>query len=192
MLVRSAAANCLRAVLATTAGEATWSSRLNKTLPCNDPLLKFLIPFRVSRKQLKSSKEIDSKNIDHDGKPREAACHERLSWLQREAVHLISMGWVQDQILKLLAPICEASHDLSVHLFPYLLRDALIKDTNDSHCHLISQKFSSVFKRCSPQLSLNVTLLTQPPGSEKEDQDALHSTVRSLLYALNFLRQQNR
>uniref|UniRef100_UPI00358DFD47 serine-protein kinase ATM-like n=1 Tax=Myxine glutinosa TaxID=7769 RepID=UPI00358DFD47 len=193
MLVRSAAANCLRAVLATTAGEATWSSRLNKRLPSNDPLLKFLIPFRGSRKQLKSSKETDSKNIDHAQKPREEAYPQGRSWLQREAMHMISSGWIQDRILQLLAPICEASHDLCVHLFPYLLRDVLIKDTNGSHCHLISDQFSSVFKRCSPQRSLNVSLLMQPPAvTEKEDRDALHSTVRSLLYALNFLRQQNR
>ena len=61
--------------------------------------------------------------------------HTHSKWLTNLVLSLLSSGWVKNEILLLLQPVCEVKVELCEWIFPFIIHDILstgIQEYNDT------------------------------------------------------------
>uniref|UniRef100_A0A8D0HPH1 Uncharacterized protein n=1 Tax=Sphenodon punctatus TaxID=8508 RepID=A0A8D0HPH1_SPHPU len=118
--VRSAAAACLKNILATKTGNAFWEIYKSKA----DPMLIYLHPFRMSRKKFLevpcSARDTPSETLDSVSLwTPQSRSHD--SWMKSLTFALLDSGGVKSEVLLLLKPLCEVQTDFCQTVLPYLI-----------------------------------------------------------------------
>lgn len=193
--IRSAAATCLKNILATKIGHIFWENYKTSA----DPMLTYLQPFRTSRKKFlevpRSVKEdvlegLDAVNLwvpqseSHD------------IWIKTLTCAFLDSGGINSEILQLLKPMCEVKTDFCQMLLPYLIHDVLLQDTHESWRTLLSAHVRGFFTSCfkhSSQASRSAT----PANSDSESENFLRCCLdkksqRTMLAVVDYLRRQKR
>ncbi|KYO44923.1 serine-protein kinase ATM isoform X2 [Alligator mississippiensis] len=193
--VRSAAASCLKNILATKSGNKFWEAYKDKA----DPMLIYLHPFRMSRKKFlevpDTEKETPSEAIDDANLwiP-QGVSHE--TWIKNLTCSLLNGGGVKDEVLLLLKPMCEVKTDFCQTLLPYLIHDILLHDSNESWRNLLSVHIQRFFTTCC-RCVLSSSRSTTPANSDSEPESLVRRSLdkisrRTMLTVVDHLRRQKR
>nr|XP_033803696.1 serine-protein kinase ATM isoform X2 [Geotrypetes seraphini] len=193
--VRSAAAICLRNILATKSSIRFWEMYKNKT----DPLLVYLQPFRGSKKKFVEVPHVereeppDSLDDGHIWIP-QSICHD--SWLKNLACTLLDSGGVKSEVLQQLRPLCEVQTDFCQTVLPYLIHSILLQDPNKYWRTLVSRHIQGFFSTCC-RSSLPSSRSTTPANSDSEPEFQVLESLdkisrRTMLGVVDYLRRQKR
>uniref|UniRef100_A0A8C3RPQ8 non-specific serine/threonine protein kinase n=1 Tax=Chelydra serpentina TaxID=8475 RepID=A0A8C3RPQ8_CHESE len=193
--VRSAAAACLKNILATKAGNEFWEVYKNKA----DPMLIYLHPFRMSRKKFlevpSNERESPSENLDDASVwiP-QSVSHD--TWIKILTCSLLDSGGVRNEVLQLLKPMCEVKTDFCQTLLPYLIHDVLLHDSNESWRNLLSMQIQRFFTACC-RYSTSSSRSTTPANSNSEPETFIRGGLdkisrRTMLDVVDYLRSQKR
>ncbi|KAG5269701.1 hypothetical protein AALO_G00205070 [Alosa alosa] len=129
--VRQAAAECVKAVLASPSGVVFWEMYKDQ----RDPMLVYLSPFRAAKKKDQAVRP----EMDPDG--RERLDSEELwlplpgkhrEWLRGLCVALLESGGVKSEALLLTRPLCEVQTDFCQRVLPLFIHDVLLGNPADS------------------------------------------------------------
>uniref|UniRef100_A0A8C8SAM0 non-specific serine/threonine protein kinase n=1 Tax=Pelusios castaneus TaxID=367368 RepID=A0A8C8SAM0_9SAUR len=193
--VRSAAAACLKNILATKTGNEFWEVYKNKA----DPMLIYLHPFRMSRKKYlevpcngreSPSENLDDasvwipQNVNHD------------TWIKILTCSLLDSGGVKNEVLRLLKPMCEVKTDFCQTFLPYLIHDILLHDSNGSWRNLLSMHIQGFFTTCC-RCTSSSSRSTTPSNSNSEPENFIRGGVDkisrwTMLAVVDYLRSQKR
>uniref|UniRef100_A0A452TT31 Serine-protein kinase ATM n=1 Tax=Ursus maritimus TaxID=29073 RepID=A0A452TT31_URSMA len=183
--VRSAAATCLKSILATKTGHSFWE--IYKTTP--DPMLIYLQPFRTSKKKKESPLEgLDDMSLwipqseNHD------------IWIKRLTCAFLDSGGTKSEILRLLKPMCEVKTDFCQAVLPYLIHDVLLQDTEESWRSLLSAHIQGFFTNCFRHSS-PPSRSTTPANLDSEHLFRCcvdKKSQRTMLAVVDYMRRQKR
>ncbi|XP_054829190.1 serine-protein kinase ATM [Eublepharis macularius] len=193
--VRSAAAACLRNILATKTGHTFWEMYKNKA----DTMLIYLHPFRTSKKKLLEVSENEREN------PLEDLDNTTL-WIPQSRIHddwiktltcaVLDSGGVKNEVLRFLKPLCEVQTDFCQTVLPYLIHDILLHDSNESGRTLLSTHIQMFFTTCCKHAmtpSRSSTPANSDPDSETLVCGSLDKISRwAMLAVVDYLRRQKR
>ncbi|XP_074841015.1 serine-protein kinase ATM isoform X2 [Carettochelys insculpta] len=193
--VRSAAAACLKNILATKTGNEFWEVYKNKA----DPMLIYLHPFRVSRKKFlevpSNERESPSENLDDVSVwiPQSVSHN---TWIKTLTWSLLDSGGVRNEVLQLLKPMCEVKTDFCQALLPYLIHDILLHDSNESWRNLLSMHIQRFFTTCCIYASSSSRSVT-PVSSHSELETLVRGSIdkisrQTMLDVVDYLRSQKR
>ncbi|XP_029417756.1 serine-protein kinase ATM isoform X1 [Nannospalax galili] len=193
--VRSAAAMCLKNILATKTGHSFWEIYKKTT----DPVLTYLQPFRTSRKKFLELPEFVKEN------PLE--CLDDVSlwipqsenhdiWIKTLTCAFLDSGGIKSEILQLLKPMCEVKTDFCQTVLPYLIHDILLQDTNESWRNLLSTHIQGFFTSCLRHLS-QASRSATPANSDSESEHLFRCCLgkksqRTMLAVVDYMRRQKR
>ncbi|XP_029458325.1 serine-protein kinase ATM [Rhinatrema bivittatum] len=193
--VRSAAATCLKNVLATKSGSRFWEAYKDKT----DPLLVYLQPYRVSKKKFIEESDVE---IKEPPESLDDCClwvpqskgHD--SWIKSLACTLLDSGGVKSEVLRLLRPMCEVQTDFCQTVLPYLIHSILLQDPDDSWRTLVSRHIQGFFSTCC-RSSSSSSRSTTPANSDSEPEFLVLGCLdiisrRTMLGVVDYLRRQKR
>ncbi|XP_021062119.1 serine-protein kinase ATM [Mus pahari] len=193
--VRSAAATCLKNILATKTGHVFWENYKTSA----DPMLAYLQPFRTSRKKFlevpRSVKEDVLEGLDDVNLwVPQSESHD--IWIKTLTCAFLDSGGIKSEILQLLKPMCEVKTDFCQMVLPYLIHDVLLQDTHESWRTLLSTHVRGFFTSCfkhSSQASRSAT----PANSDSESENFLRCCLdkksqRTMLAVVDYLRRQKR
>ncbi|XP_058519931.1 serine-protein kinase ATM [Ochotona princeps] len=193
--VRSAAATCLKNILATKTGHSFWEVYKTTT----DPMLAYIQPFRTSRKKFlevpRPERESPLEGLDdmslwipqnenHD------------IWIKTLTCALLDSGGTKSEILQLLKPMCEVKADFCQTLLPYLIHDILLQDTNESWRNLLSTHVQGFFTSCLKHISQN-SRSTTPANLDSDPEHFFRCCLdkksqRTMLAVVDHMRRQKR
>ncbi|KAE8627562.1 hypothetical protein XENTR_v10007047 [Xenopus tropicalis] len=193
--VRSAAATCLKNILATKTGTMFWEACKDK----GEPMLLYFQPFRVPKKKFLEVEEIQRAGameslddpciwIPQNGN------HE--SWIKHLTCTLLESGGVKSEVLLLLKPLCEVKADYCQAVVPYLLHNILLNDPNNTWRALLSKNVQRFFTSCCQSLPTSSRSAT--PASSDSESDVLArgaidiASRRTMLSVIEYLRKQRR
>ncbi|XP_075707708.1 serine-protein kinase ATM [Rhinoderma darwinii] len=192
--VRSAAATCLKNILATKTGCQFWESYKDR----GDPMLVYLHPFRIPKKKVLQDMHgtdgpLDSVD-DHNLWIPQNSNHE--DWIKSLTCALLESGGVKSEVLLLLKPMCEVKADFCQAVLPYLIHNILLCDPNNTWRTLLSKHIQGFFTSCcrpTPTSSRSAT----PASSDSESEGLARGTVniasrRTMLSIVEYLRKQRR
>ncbi|XP_042315979.1 serine-protein kinase ATM isoform X2 [Sceloporus undulatus] len=193
--VRSAAATCLKNILATKTGHEFWEIYKVKA----DPMLIYLHPFRVSKKKVLEvshktpdthSEVLDNTNLwipqnqNHD------------VWIKTLTSVLLDSGRVKSETLLLLKPLCEVQTGFCQTVLPYLIHDILLHDSNEFGQTLLSTHIQTFFTTCCQNAlphSRTSTPACSDPDSESLANTNLDKISRNTMLAIvDYLRRQKK
>ncbi|KAM5180001.1 serine-protein kinase ATM [Mantella aurantiaca] len=194
--VRSAAATCLKHILATKTGNEFWD--LYKA--CGDPMLVYLQPFRSTKKKFL---DVENSHVgdstldvldDHNLWIPQNVSHE--AWIKNLTCTLLESGGVKSEILLLLKPMCEVKTDFCQAVLPYFIHNILLQDSRSTWRTLLSKHIQGFFTSCcrpAPASSRSAT----PASSDSESEGLSRGTVdiasqRTMLSVVEYLRKQRR
>nr|XP_056714051.1 serine-protein kinase ATM [Euleptes europaea] len=193
--VRSAAAACLKNILATKTGQKFWETYKSKA----DTMLIYLHPFRVSKKKLlevsvnareNPLEDLDNKNIwipqsrSHD------------VWIKTLTCALLDSGGVKSEVLQFLKPLCEVQTDFCQTVLPYLIHDILLHDSNELGQTLLSTHIQMFFAACF-KYAMTSSHSSTPANSDPDSETLVCGSVdkisrRAMLAVVDYLRRQKR
>ncbi|XP_048349844.1 serine-protein kinase ATM [Sphaerodactylus townsendi] len=193
--VRSAAAACLKNILATKTGQTFWEMYKSKA----DAMLIYLHPFRVSKKKLlevsvnardNSLDNLDNKNIwipqgrSHD------------VWIKTLTCALLDSGGVESEVLQFLKPLCEVQTNFCQTVLPYLIHDILLHDSNERGQTLLSTHIEMFFATCC-KYTMTPSQSSTPANSDPDSETLVCGSVdkisrRAMLAVVDCLRRQKR
>ncbi|XP_045153674.1 serine-protein kinase ATM [Echinops telfairi] len=193
--VRSAAATCLKSILATKTGHNFWEVYKTTT----DPMLAYLQPFRASRKKFLEVPRLDRRSPFED-------LDETSLWIPQNGNHdvwiktltcaFLDSGGIKSEVLQLLKPMCEVESDFCQTVLPYLIHDILLQDTSECWRNLLSvhiQGFFSSSFRQSSQTSRSTTPANLDSDSEHFVRGGLDKkSQRTMLAVVDYMRRQKR
>ncbi|KAG9492023.1 hypothetical protein GDO78_000508 [Eleutherodactylus coqui] len=194
--VRSAAATCLKNILATKTGCQFWESYKDT----GDPMLVYLQPFRSPKKKVLEVEDLQRTHGDFDSiddnslwTPQNSN-HE--NWIKSLTCALLKSGGVRSEALLLLKPLCEVKADFCQAMLPYIIHNILLCDPNNTWRTLLSKHIQGFFTSCcrfTPTSSRSAT----PASSDSESEGLARGTVniasrRTMLSILEYLRKQKR
>uniref|UniRef100_A0A8C5M9Z2 non-specific serine/threonine protein kinase n=1 Tax=Leptobrachium leishanense TaxID=445787 RepID=A0A8C5M9Z2_9ANUR len=193
--VRSAAATCLKNILATKTGVMFWEAYKDS----GDPILAYFQPFRVSKKKFLELEDVERdgllETIDDSSLwiPQNDS-HE--SWLKNLTCSLLDCGGVKSEILRLLKPICEVKGDFCQAVLPYLIHNILLQDSNETWRKLLSKHIQGFFTSCCRSVP-NASRSATPASSDSESECTVRGTLdissrRTMLSVVEYLRKQRR
>lgn len=192
--VRAAAVSCLKNILATNSGSEFWEVYKSQ----GDPMLIYLQPFRMPKKKVlampANDSEASSETLDDTNLwiPL-GESHE--TWIKNLTRSILDSGGVQNEVLKLMKPLCEVKTDLSQTLLPYLIHDILLHDSNESWRNILSVHVRKFFTACCRFASSSRSATPQNSDSEQETH-VLRSvdkvSRRTMLAVVDYLRRQKR
>ncbi|XP_069045887.1 serine-protein kinase ATM isoform X1 [Lepisosteus oculatus] len=190
--VRSAAALCLKNMLATQSGARFWEQHRNS----NDPLLVYLHPFRPPKKKFLeverragSGEELDSAELWVPGRGH----HD--DWLRTLCTALLDSGGVRSEVLLLTGPLCQVKTDFCQLVLPLFIHDILLHDSDGSWRGLLSGHVQAFFASFSAAAVSSRSTTPAPSDSEPESPspglvDKL--SLRTMLAVIDYLRRQKR
>ncbi|XP_027628659.1 serine-protein kinase ATM isoform X2 [Tupaia chinensis] len=193
--VRSAAATCLKNILATKTGHSFWEIYKMTT----DPMLTYLQPFRTSRKKFLEVPRLDKES------PLEGLDDTNLwipqsenhdVWIKTLTCAFLESGDTKSEILQLLKPMCEVKTDFCRTVLPYLIHDTLLQDTNESGRNLLSTHVQGFFTSCFKHV-LQTSRSTTPANLDSESEPLLRCCLdkksqRTMLAVVDYMRRQKR
>ncbi|KAM9320664.1 serine-protein kinase ATM [Gastrophryne carolinensis] len=194
--VRSAAATCLKNILATKTGYQFWESYKDS----GDLMLVYLQPFRSPKKKFPDTED-----------PHDAPCqmeplndlslwipqnvyHE--AWIKKLACSLLESGGVKSEVLLLLKPMCEVKADFCQAVLPYFMHNILLQDPDNRWRTLLSKHIQAFFTSCCH--SVPITSRSATPASSDSESEGLARVTpdiasrRTMLSVVEFLRKQKR
>ncbi|MEE6472818.1 hypothetical protein FKM82_009734 [Ascaphus truei] len=193
--VRSAAATCLKNILATKTGTKFWEAYKDK----GDPMLTYLQPFRVSKKKFLEVEDVERDNpLESLDDPSvwipQNGSHE--SWIKNLTCMLLDSGGVKSEVLRLLKPMCEVKADFCQTVLPYLVHNILLKDSSGTWRTLLSKHVQGFFIACCRSGSTSSSSAT-PASSDSESEGSVRVTLeiaskRTMLSVVGYLRKQSR
>ncbi|XP_013917836.1 PREDICTED: serine-protein kinase ATM [Thamnophis sirtalis] len=190
--VRSAAAVCLRNILATKIGHTF--SEMYKTQ--TDTMLKYLHPFRTSKKKLLEvpGKVRETPPEDLDRTTLWIPCSESHEiWIKTLTCALLDSGMITSEILLLLKPLCQVHADFCQTVLPYLIHDILLHDSNESGHNLLSAQLQTFFMTCCKHSSSSRS--STPANSDSDSETLVHLdkiSRRTMLAVVDYLRHQKK
>ncbi|XP_062830674.1 serine-protein kinase ATM isoform X1 [Anolis carolinensis] len=193
--VRSAAASCLKNILATKTGHEFWEIYKAE----DDPMLVYLHPFRTSKKKVLEvshktqgtlSEDLDSANLWIPQSENHAV------WIKTLTCALLDSEGVKSETLLLLKPLCEVQTDFCQTVLPYLIHDILLHDSNESGQTLLSTHIQTFFSTCCKYAfpsSRTSTPACSDPDSEPLANGSLDKiSRRTMLAIVDYLRRQKK
>ncbi|KAL2096545.1 hypothetical protein ACEWY4_008693 [Coilia grayii] len=203
--VRQAAAECVKAILASQSGVAFWDMYKDQ----RDPMLVYLSPFRATKKK----EEVVRPEGGSDA--RERLESEELwlplpgqhgEWLRGLCVALLGSGGVRSEALLLTRPLCEVHTDFCQRVLPLLVHDMLLGGGaggdrgggGRSWRELLSRHIQSFFAHCTRPPNTPPSRPTTPMPTDSGDSDGSgvsqldKASVRTMLAVIDYLRQQSR
>ncbi|KAM3935269.1 serine-protein kinase ATM-like [Leptodactylus fuscus] len=194
--VRSAAATCLKSILATKTGCQFWE--LYKDV--GDPMLVYLQPFRIPKKKVLQGEDLHQTDglfqsvDDHSLWIPQNGSHE--DWIKSLTCALLKSSGVRSEVLLLLEPMCEVKADFCQAMLPYIIHNILLSDPDNTWRTLLSKHIQEFFKSCcrpTPTSSRSAT----PASSDSESEGLTRGTVniasrRTMLSIVEYLRKQRR
>lgn len=193
--VRSAAATCLKNILATKTGHSFWEVYKMST----DPMLIYLQPFRTSRKKFlevpRPDKESPLESLD-DTSLWIPQSENHDIWIKTLTCALLDSGGIKSEILQLLKPMCEVKTDFCQTVLPYLIHDILLQDTNESWRNLLSAHIQGFFTSCFRHNS-QTSRSTTPANLDSDSEHFFRCCVdkksqRTMLAVVDYMRRQKR
>ncbi|XP_069496513.1 serine-protein kinase ATM isoform X1 [Ambystoma mexicanum] len=194
--VRSAAATCLRNILATKIGNQFWDVYKNKA----DPMLVYLQPFRMLKKKFHEVTDVARESpldILDDSSMWIPLIGQHDCWIKSLTCALLDSGGVKSEVLQLLKPMCEVKTDFCQTVLPYLIHNILLQDTNESWRTLLSKHVRGFFTTCcktAPPSSRSTT-----PANVDSEPDPLvipafldKISRWTMLFVVDYLRKQKR
>ncbi|XP_034265463.1 LOW QUALITY PROTEIN: serine-protein kinase ATM [Pantherophis guttatus] len=190
--VRSAAAVCVKNILATKTGHTF--SEMYKTQ--TDAMLKYLHPFRTSKKKLLEvpgkGRETPPENLDRTTLwiPHSES-HE--IWIKTLTCALLDSGMITSEILLLLKPLCQVHADFCQTVLPYLIHDILLHDSNESGHSLLSAQIQTFFMTCCKYSSPSRS--STPANLDSDSETLAHLdkiSRRTMLAVVDYLRRQKK
>ncbi|KAM6448107.1 serine-protein kinase ATM isoform 1-T2 [Liasis olivaceus] len=193
--VRSAAAACLKNILATKTGHTFWEMYKTKT----DTMLPYLRPFRTSKKKVLEVpgkiRETPSEDLDRTTLwITHSESHE--IWIKTLTCALLDSGMITSEILLLLKPLCKVQVDFCQTVLPYLIHDMLLHDSNESGHSLLSAQVQMFFTSCC-KYSLSPSRSSTPANSDPDSEILVHGHLdkisrRTMLAVVDYLRRQKK
>ncbi|XP_076138976.1 serine-protein kinase ATM [Alosa pseudoharengus] len=195
--VRQAAAECVKAVLASPSGVVFWEMYKDQ----RDPMLVYLSPFRAAKKKDQAVRP----EVDPDG--RERLDSEELwlplpgkhrEWLRGLCVALLESGGVKSEVLLLTRPLCEVQTDFCQRVLPLFIHDVLLGDADargaGSWRELLSRHIQDFFAHCSRPASRTTTPMPADSGDSEGSGGAQldKASLRTMLAVIDYLRQQSK
>ncbi|KAG8452945.1 hypothetical protein GDO86_004664 [Hymenochirus boettgeri] len=191
--VRSAAASCLKNILATKSGSTFWEFCKDK----GDPMLVYLQPFRSPKKKFLEFEDVlgPMEILDDPAVwlPQNGS-HE--SWIKNLTCALLESGGVKSDVLLSLKPLCEVKPDFCQAVVPYLIHNILLHDAKQTWRPLLSKNIQSFFASCC-RSAMTSSRSATPASSDSESEGLIRSNVdiasrRTLLSVVEYLRKQKR
>nr|ACG68443.1 ataxia telangiectasia mutated protein [Branchiostoma floridae] len=197
--VVAAAGQCLKMILSTAAG-TEWYRHYKEGLKEEGTLLCYLQPFKLQKRKLPLPPVktcIDSEFTSVFGRASlwipEPGCHS--NWITELVCSLIDSGAVQDEVLRLLTPVCKVKVDFCEQLLPFLVHSILLQG-RDSVRQLLSMQLSAFFSRhcqTTETASRSATPLPTQASQVLPTKPALdQASVNTMLRVVHYLRQQER
>ncbi|KAK7810840.1 LOW QUALITY PROTEIN: hypothetical protein U0070_020005 [Myodes glareolus] len=193
--VRSAAATCLKNILATKTGHSFWEAYKTS----EDPMLIYLQPFRTSRKKFLEVPRFVKEDIlegldDVNLWVPQSESHD--IWIKTLTCAFLDSGGIKSEILQLLKPMCEVKPDFCQTVLPYLIHDVLLQDTHESWRTLLSTHIRGFFTSCFKHFS-QASRSATPASSDSEPEHFLRCCLdkksqRTMLAVVDYLRRQKR
>ncbi|XP_063807673.1 serine-protein kinase ATM isoform X2 [Pseudophryne corroboree] len=194
--VRSAAATCLKNILATKTGCQFWEVYKDS----GDPMLVYLQPFRTPKKKFLQLEDINGADgasdslDDHTLWIPQSSCHEE--WIKNLTCAVLKSSGVRSEVLLLLKPLCEVKADFCQAVLPYFIHNILQEDPNDTWRTLLSKHIQGFFTSCCHTVPTSSRSAT-PASSDSESEGFLRGTIniasrRTMLSVLEYLRRQRR
>ncbi|XP_038177673.1 serine-protein kinase ATM isoform X1 [Arvicola amphibius] len=193
--VRSAAATCLKNILATKTGHSFWEAYKTS----EDSMLIYLQPFRTSRKKFLEVPRFVKEDIlegldDVNLWVPQSESHD--IWIKTLACAFLDSGGIKSEILQLLKPMCEVKPDFCQTVLPYLIHDVLLQDTHESWRTLLSTHVRGFFTSCFKHFS-QASRSATPASSDSEPEHFLRCCLdkksqRTMLAVVDYLRRQKR
>ncbi|KAJ6662351.1 hypothetical protein lerEdw1_012515 [Lerista edwardsae] len=192
--VRSAAATCLKNILATKTGHAFWEKYESSA----DPMLKYLQPFRMSKKKffevLGAAAEMPSDLDNPNLWIPQSGSHG--VWIKTLTCALLESGRVKSEVLQLLNPLCEVQTDFCQTILPYLIHDILLHESHASEQTLLSTHVQMFFTNCC-KYALSSSRSSTPANSDSDSEIPVRGSVdkisqRTMLAVVDYLRRQKR
>ncbi|XP_063061017.1 serine-protein kinase ATM [Engraulis encrasicolus] len=196
--VRQAAAECVKAILASQSGVQFWDMYKEH----RDPMLIYLSPFRTAKK-----KE-DAVRPEGGSDGRERLDREELwlplpgqheEWLRGLCVALLDSGGVRSEALLLTKPLCQVHTDFCQHVLPLLIHDVLLGDGGaGSWRQLLSNHIQSFFSHCTRVPNTPTSRPTTPMPTETGESEGSgasqldKASLRTMLFVIDYLRQQSK
>ncbi|XP_077197706.1 serine-protein kinase ATM isoform X2 [Paroedura picta] len=193
--VRSAAAACLKNILATKTGHKFWDTYKSKT----DTMLIYLHPFRGSKKKLlevsANVRENPLEDLDNTSLwiP-QSGSHD--VWIKTLTCALLDSGGVKSEVLQFLKPLCEVQTDFCQTVLPYLIHDILLHESNESGQNLLSTHIQMFFVTCC-KYALMPSRSSTPANSDPDSETLVCGSLdkisqRAMLDVVDYLRRQKR
>lgn len=193
--IRSAAATCLKNILATKTGHSFWETYKTS----KDPMLTYLQPFRTSRKKFLEVPQFVKEDVlesldDVNLWVPQSESHD--IWIKTLTCAFLDSGGIKSEILQLLKPMCEVKTDFCQTVLPYLIHDVLLQDTHESRRTLLSTHVRGFFTSCFKH-SLQASRSATPANSDSEQEHFLQCCLdkrsqRTMLAVVDYLRRQKR
>jgi len=171
--VVTAAASCLKKILATESGSALLKKFGDSELK---QLLWYLEPFRPSKKKRSSANSsameitttlvrLEDAMLWIPGLEGQEYSHDQ--WITNLVCSLIESGLVQDEVLVVLSPICHTKVEFAERVFPYVIHNILERG-DDASRKTLSEQFRIFFSYCNGTSVVSSResspLLTGPPS----------------------------
>uniref|UniRef100_A0A8D2J9V7 non-specific serine/threonine protein kinase n=1 Tax=Varanus komodoensis TaxID=61221 RepID=A0A8D2J9V7_VARKO len=193
--IRSAAAACLKNILATETGHAFWEICKSK----EDTMLVYLHPFRLPKKKFlkvpEKARETPSEDLDNANLwiP-QSESHE--DWIKNLTCALLDSGEVKCEVLLLLKPLCKVQTDFCQTILPYLIHDILLHDSNESRQALLSTHIQMFFTTCC-KYALTPSRSSTPANSDPDLENFAHGNLdkisrKTMLAVVDYLRRQKK
>ncbi|XP_066028150.1 serine-protein kinase ATM isoform X2 [Pocillopora verrucosa] len=194
--VVTAAASCLKKILSTSSGADLLKSFEESK---QQQFLCYLEPFKPSKKKRSSAMDIsceisnsslEATELWTPGSEVREYSHEQ--WLTRLACTLIKSGFVKDEVLIVLSPICDVKVEFAEHVFPYLIHN-ILECGDDAIRTTLSEQFRNFFTFCNGTSVVpsrpNSPLPPNQPSSSKSE--VKKESIRTMLAVVTYLRTQN-
>ncbi|XP_073469598.1 serine-protein kinase ATM [Aquarana catesbeiana] len=194
--VRSAAATCLKNILATKTGNQFW----DRYKESGDLMLVYLQPFRSPKKKF-----LDVENTPIGDTAMDALDDQSLwipqnvsheDWIKNLTCTLLESGGVRSEVLLLLKPMCEVKPDFCQAVLPYFIHNILQQDSVNLWRKLLSKYIQGFFTSCCRSVPSSSRSAT-PASSDSESEGLAPGTVditsrRTMLSVVEYLRKQRR
>eukprot|EP00058_Branchiostoma_floridae_P018809 XP_002604298.1 hypothetical protein BRAFLDRAFT_88587 [Branchiostoma floridae] len=198
--VVAAAGQCLKMILSTAAAGTEWYRHYKEGLKEEGTLLCYLQPFKLQKRKLPLPPVktcTDSEFTSVFGRASlwipEPGCHG--NWITELVCSLIDSGAIQDEVLRLLTPVCKVKVDFCEQLLPFLVHSILLQG-RDSVRQLLSMQLSTFFSRhcqTAETASRSATPLPTQASQVLPTKPALdQASVNTMLRVVHYLRQQER
>ncbi|XP_074534953.1 serine-protein kinase ATM [Halichoeres trimaculatus] len=195
IVVRKAAAQCVKNILATQSGKDFWDQHKDN----RDPMLAYLNPFRKAKKKEAAVSAEESSDAKEKLRSQEfwipqAGRHK--AWLKALCTALLDSGGVKSECLLLSRPLCVVWVDCCQRLLPLIIHSILLCDSHGSWRELLSAHIQDFFRFCSRSFqasSRSATPLISNPESDSSSHSLYDKTsLRTMLTVIDYLRHQQR